>query len=521
MATGTVEEKIFQRQLSKEGLQSVVDDKEQVNALSTKDLRNLFKLRTGTPSDTHDKLRCNRCAIIHDNHEIEEAKVLPKRLAACRELLDEVSKHEDARHFLLPLVSADHGIPKEEYEKIVKQPMDLGTIRKRLDLGDKKMAYKNASAFSKDVNRIFTNVMRVWSPGDGIADAARRLQGWWMERWTALVPHLMSMKPDEDEKKEKDELDQSGDSEMALCANVHNERGDDYQEQIGMPDEENMRHWSHHHRTDTVDDPVFRAAMRGCDAVSFVFGLEVTWSLIQERQQEEEERQAMEALNAIETGEESDDDDDDDDDGSTNSKVVCETIGDHENGADESSSTKNSGADHIDTESNSSDNECERSEEEISKNARKEVLDLLVDSDSEENGMDFGHMKKGESTSNSRKRTFVDDDSSSEDDEEDLVHGTDAAAALSPSSDGTDSLSETDSSASCKRMKEDPSNIDATENPEDDDPTSRETIDNPAAEEFNKENQEIVPKNMWACAGCTLHNKKSARKCAVCGTTRP
>ena len=55
-ATGTVEEKIFQRQLSKEGLQSVVDDKEQVNALSTKDLKNLFKLRQGTPSDTHDKL---------------------------------------------------------------------------------------------------------------------------------------------------------------------------------------------------------------------------------------------------------------------------------------------------------------------------------------------------------------------------------------------------------------------------------------------------------------------------------
>lgn len=33
--------------------------------------------------------------------------------------------------------------------------------------------------------------------------------------------------------------------------------------------------------------------MRGYDQVSFVFGLEVTWSLIQQRQQEEEEKQAM------------------------------------------------------------------------------------------------------------------------------------------------------------------------------------------------------------------------------------
>ena len=50
MATGTVEEKIFQRQLSKEGLQSVVDDKAQVNELSTKDLKNLFKVSTSVAS---------------------------------------------------------------------------------------------------------------------------------------------------------------------------------------------------------------------------------------------------------------------------------------------------------------------------------------------------------------------------------------------------------------------------------------------------------------------------------------
>jgi hypothetical protein len=97
LATGTVEEKIFQQQLSKEGLQSVVDDKHQVNTLSTKDLQNLFNLRTGTPSDTHDKLRCERCKIIHDNAEMEAEKVLPTKLSACRELLEEISRQEDAR----------------------------------------------------------------------------------------------------------------------------------------------------------------------------------------------------------------------------------------------------------------------------------------------------------------------------------------------------------------------------------------------------------------------------------------
>ena len=275
LATGTVEEKIFQRQLSKEGLQSVVDDKDQVNALSTKDLRNLFKLRAGTPSDTHDKLRCERCEIINDDEELEAKKVLPKKLAACKELLEEIAAREDAKFFAEPTVAEEHGTTKDAYEKLVKQPMDLGTIRTRLELPvESAGAYKSVSGFSKDVNRIFSNVMKVWSPGDEIADASRRVQTFWYEKWTDLVPRLMKMKSDDDEAT-ADEA--SPDDPLDACANIHNERGDDYQEQIGMPDEEDMRQWSHHHNVDTVDDPIFRAALRGRDTVSFVFGLEVTW----------------------------------------------------------------------------------------------------------------------------------------------------------------------------------------------------------------------------------------------------
>ncbi len=321
LATGTVEEKIFQRQLSKEvrftvvyvlkkietkrsfkshivlcqlfssiqGLQSVVDDKEQVNELSTKDLRNLFKLRVGTPSDTHDKLRCERCKIVDDNADQDAKKVLPKQLEACKDLIEVMSANDDATLFLSPLKPEDHGVSSEAYDQAVKQPMDIGTIKAKLNLDPShSTSYKSASAFSKDVNRIFTNVMKLWEPGVEIADASRRLQSWWMEQWTALVPRLMNMSPDDD----NDDTTPSDDDGIN-CAFVHNERGDNFQEQIGMPDEENMRHWSHHHSSDTVDDPVFRAAMRGFDTVSFVFGLEVTWSLIQQRQQEEEEKKAL------------------------------------------------------------------------------------------------------------------------------------------------------------------------------------------------------------------------------------
>ena len=102
----------------------------------------------------------------------------------------------------------------------------------------------------------------------------------------------MKSDSDNDEKENDSELNTDGEC-LAAPSYLNNERGEDYQEQIGMPDEENMCSWSHHHSTDTVDDPIFRAAMRGYDQVSFVFGLEVTWSIIQQRQQDEEERQAM------------------------------------------------------------------------------------------------------------------------------------------------------------------------------------------------------------------------------------
>jgi DNA repair and recombination protein RAD54 and RAD54-like protein len=63
MSTCTVEEKIIQRQLSKEGLQNIVDDKDQVNQFSSSELKSIFRRRKDvTCSDTHDTLRCKRCS---------------------------------------------------------------------------------------------------------------------------------------------------------------------------------------------------------------------------------------------------------------------------------------------------------------------------------------------------------------------------------------------------------------------------------------------------------------------------
>lgn len=63
LSTGTLEEKIFQRQAHKKALSScVVDNEEDVERhFSISELRDLFTLNENTKSDTHDRFKCKRC----------------------------------------------------------------------------------------------------------------------------------------------------------------------------------------------------------------------------------------------------------------------------------------------------------------------------------------------------------------------------------------------------------------------------------------------------------------------------
>uniref|UniRef100_A0A8C6U9W8 DNA repair and recombination protein RAD54-like n=1 Tax=Neogobius melanostomus TaxID=47308 RepID=A0A8C6U9W8_9GOBI len=63
LSTGTIEEKILQRQAHKKALSSCVVDEEQdvERHFSLGELRELFTLNEETASDTHDKFKCRRC----------------------------------------------------------------------------------------------------------------------------------------------------------------------------------------------------------------------------------------------------------------------------------------------------------------------------------------------------------------------------------------------------------------------------------------------------------------------------
>jgi hypothetical protein len=89
-------------------------------------------------------------------------------------------KLEDSTSFLTPLKPEDHGVSSEEYQKLVKQPIDFGTVLNKIDKQNISTGYGSPAAFSKDVNRVFSNVLKVWEPGQELADAAGRLQLWYV-----------------------------------------------------------------------------------------------------------------------------------------------------------------------------------------------------------------------------------------------------------------------------------------------------------------------------------------------------
>ncbi|KAH0681279.1 hypothetical protein KY284_022364 [Solanum tuberosum] len=79
LSTGTIEEKVYQRQMSKEGLQKVIQQEQtdsdiQGNCLSAEDLRDLFTFHDSR-SEIHEKMSCNRCqpdAVMPDDNIITE-----------------------------------------------------------------------------------------------------------------------------------------------------------------------------------------------------------------------------------------------------------------------------------------------------------------------------------------------------------------------------------------------------------------------------------------------------------------
>jgi len=102
------------------------------------------------------------------------------RLAG-RDLLKPISKMDQAFYFLQPVDVVALRIP--DYPTIVREPMDLGTIEKKLDAS----SYATTEEFVADVKLVWYNA-RLYNPvGSVVHEAARALEKAFDDRLEALV----------------------------------------------------------------------------------------------------------------------------------------------------------------------------------------------------------------------------------------------------------------------------------------------------------------------------------------------
>ena len=76
-----------------------------------------------------------------------------EQLAQCKAAMRELRKHKDAGAFLEPVDWKALGI--RDYPTIIKRPMDLGTVQKRLDSGQ----YNSVLDVAADIDLVWSNAM--------------------------------------------------------------------------------------------------------------------------------------------------------------------------------------------------------------------------------------------------------------------------------------------------------------------------------------------------------------------------
>ena len=99
------------------------------------------------------------------------------------------------------------------YPKIIKKPMDLSTMRKKLDGGE----YATADKFLEDFRLMIRNCFQFNPSGTPVNLAGQELSKLFEERWKNLPP-LTPAEPSDDEDEEVDEDEDEHTRTCGVCA---------------------------------------------------------------------------------------------------------------------------------------------------------------------------------------------------------------------------------------------------------------------------------------------------------------
>ncbi|KAK8955323.1 Transcription factor GTE4 [Platanthera guangdongensis] len=135
-----------------------------------------------TNSDFLRRKQCLRPPESHGqkNHEDLDRAASADYFRNCRDLLAKMMKHKHGWVFNSPVDVKKLNIP--DYHRIIKHPMDLGTVRNRLD----KNFYRTPNEFAEDVRLTFINAMTYNPKGQDVHNMAKKLLNTFEESWTVI-----------------------------------------------------------------------------------------------------------------------------------------------------------------------------------------------------------------------------------------------------------------------------------------------------------------------------------------------
>ena len=163
------------------------------------------KPESPTPKPTPGKSNADRSLL--KSFAIEELEVhlaslnrqtqLPpsKLKSKCLEVLKGLQTHQHGWVFNVPVDPVELGLP--DYFDIIKKPMDLGTIHKKLDAG----AYHDIETFQADTNLTFDNAMTYNEEGSVVYDMAKELK----TKFEADFKKLLAQLETEDKERRQNE----------------------------------------------------------------------------------------------------------------------------------------------------------------------------------------------------------------------------------------------------------------------------------------------------------------------------
>jgi len=132
-------------------------------------------LNSFTPSQIHAHLQSLKTGL-----RLTAAKIRQK----CAPVLKKLTDHECSWIFMQPVDPVELNLP--DYFDVIKTPMDLGSIKKRME----NNCYKSISEFGSDVRLTFDNAISYNGDGSDVCKVAREMKGIFEKLYHAMIASI-------------------------------------------------------------------------------------------------------------------------------------------------------------------------------------------------------------------------------------------------------------------------------------------------------------------------------------------